>query len=265
MSRVADGSRHDRAEGHGTLIGYLPVGFPDLQTEHRCRRRPGGERRGHRRARPAVLGSGDGWHGHPAGDPGVAGRRVQAASRFRGGRGDLGPGRRAAAAHDLLEPGAAVRRRPLRRRPASPPAAPGSSRPTSCPTRRTRGSPPPTAPAWTACSWRRHRRPTSGCAARSRQAAASSTPSRRWASPVPAREMDEAARTLVGRLRDPDVHAHLRRSRHLDAGAGRGRARATPTVRSSARRSCTRCAEGGVDAVGEKAAELATGTARPTG
>ncbi len=96
-----------------------------------------------------------------------------------------------------------------------------SSRRTSCRMRRTPGSPHPTAPGWTGCSWPHRRRPTSGL--RSTIAA-----SRGFVYAVSTMgitgartELDEAARTLVGRLRDLGRARDLRRSRHLDRGAGR--------------------------------------------
>ena len=70
----------------------------------------------------------------------------------QGRRGDPRPGRRAGAADDLLEPGAAVRRRPVRRRPARRRGSrahharphPGRGAPT--------GSRPPNEPDSTGCS-----------------------------------------------------------------------------------------------------------------
>ena len=115
--------RRDRGrpgEGRGALIGYLPVGFPDLDDEHRRRRGARRERRRRPRARPAVLRPGHGRPGHPGGDPGGARRRVPArATTFTAVRAITEPRRCPGARHDLLEPGAAVRRRPLRGRPAA--------------------------------------------------------------------------------------------------------------------------------------------------
>src|SRR4051794_13952266 len=65
--------------------------------------------------------------------------------------------------------------------PSPPPAVPGSSRPTSCRTRARTGSPPRRRTTWIGSSWSRRRRPRSGSAAPFRPAGAGSTRRPRWA------------------------------------------------------------------------------------
>ena len=97
-------SRRDEADGSGALVGYLPVGFPDLDDQHRRGRRAGRERRRRPRARPAVLRPGHGRPGHPEGDPGRRSQTASASATFHGRRGGPQPRRRARARDDLLEP-----------------------------------------------------------------------------------------------------------------------------------------------------------------
>ena len=104
-----------RAENRAALIGYLPVGYPDVDASIAAMLAMVAGRRGHRRGRRALQRPGHGRPGHPAcGRPGGAGRHVhdrRAACRPGGGRGRAGRG------DDLLEPGRAVRGRTVRRRP----------------------------------------------------------------------------------------------------------------------------------------------------
>ena len=126
--------------------------------------------------------------------------------------------------HDLLEPGAALRRRRVRPRPGRgrrargdhPGPHPGRGR------RVARGLGRRTA--WTGSSWSRRRRPRNGSPRRPPRAAASSTRRRRWASPAPAAPWTRARR-------------HARRPRagaHTDAADRRraGRASASRPPRS---------------------------------
>ncbi len=144
--RSAQAIERSREDGRGTLIGYLPVGFPTSRNEHRRGRRPRRERRRRARARPAVQRSGHGRARDPEGDRGGAARRLPRARRLHGRRG--GAPRVDAPvlvmtywnpvlqhgvdrfADDLLNAGER-----------------GSSPPTSPPTRPPTGSPRATAPA----------------------------------------------------------------------------------------------------------------------
>ena len=117
-SRVAAAIDAAHAEGRGAFVGYLPLGFPDLQTSIDA----------------AVALAENGADilelGPPYSDPVMDGtviqeatagrprRRLPAARHLHRRARDHAPRRRAGARHDVLEPRAAVRRRPLRRRPA---------------------------------------------------------------------------------------------------------------------------------------------------
>ncbi len=105
-----------RAEGRAALIGYLPVGYPDVETSIAA-------------MRALVAGGGDIVEvGVPYSDPGMDGPTIQQARRARGaGRGCARrraarrPGRRrrrrGGGRHVVLEPDRPVRRRAVRRRP----------------------------------------------------------------------------------------------------------------------------------------------------
>ena len=121
---VAAPSTKARAEGRAALVGYLPAGFPDVDG-----------------AIEALRGMVDAGCdvievGLPYSDPVMDGPTIQAAAQqaLEGGVRTRDVLRTveavAATGHadrgdDLLEPGRALRRRPLRRRPRVAPAEPG--------------------------------------------------------------------------------------------------------------------------------------------
>ena len=115
-SAVSDALAKARADGRAALIGYLPVGYPDVEVSIEAMR-------GHGRAGGADVVE----IGLPYSDPVMDGPTIQAAVEPavragvgvrrrapRGGRGRRG--RRRRGGHDLLEPDRALRRRPVRRR-----------------------------------------------------------------------------------------------------------------------------------------------------
>ena len=112
------GHRRRQAQGRGAFVGYLPLGFPDLQTSIDAAvalAESGADvlELGPPYSDPVMDGT-----GHPGSHPGGARRRLPDARHFDGGARDHRPRRRAGARDDVLEPGDAVRRRPLRRGPA---------------------------------------------------------------------------------------------------------------------------------------------------
>ena len=105
-----------RAEGRAALVGYLPAGYPTVDGSVEMLSRDGRGRLRPPRGRRALLRPRDGRPHHPGRRRHRAARRGAAARRVprgrAGGRGGR-PGRR----HDLLQPGAALRRRRVRARP----------------------------------------------------------------------------------------------------------------------------------------------------
>ena len=105
-----------RAEGRAALVGYLPAGFPSYDGCVAAMTAMVVGRSRHRRDRPALLRprarrpDDPGGRGHRAAQQDAHDRR---AAHRRSGRRDG----RCGAGHDLLEPGAALRRRAVRRRP----------------------------------------------------------------------------------------------------------------------------------------------------
>ena len=215
-----------------------PVGFPDLDDEHRRRRRPRRERRRRARARPAVLRPRHGRPGHPGGHAAALANGFRLARRLRGRRGasrdrvdapvlvmtywnpvlqygvdrfadDLAAaGGAGLITPDLIPDEARRLDRRVRAHRTRPGVPRGAVLDRRAPAAGGRGEP--------RLRLRRlhhghHRRPRR----RRRGRAHASSPAAR------------------GRRR----RATLRRARHLDRRAGRRGARATPTARSSARRS----------------------------
>ncbi len=252
--------RHRRAEERGQRCAHrLPARrLSRSRHQHRSGGRPRRERRRRDRAGPAVLRSGHGRRRHPEGDPGRSGGRIPPAPRFRRGRRDHRARRHSGAGHDLLEPGRAVRRRPVRRRTrrrgrgGAHHARPDSRRGGRVARR------PPTAPASTGSSSPLPHRPTSACARPSRRAAASSTRSRPWASRALEPMSTAAARGLVSRLRAAGATSAC-------VGLGISTAEQVREVLEYADGAIVgsmlvkALADGGVDAVAKAAALLASG------
>ena len=198
--RVADVFARCAAAGPGALVGYLPAGYPTVDgsvelftAAHRGRVRPG-------RGRHAVLRPGDGRPDDPGRRGHRAARRVPGAGPVRRRRA-VSAGRRRGRRHDLLQPGAALRRRRVRPRPGRrrrarrdhPGPHPGRGRRVARRLRR--------RTAWTGSSWSRRRRPRSGSPRPRPPAAGSSTRPRRWASPAPAARSAPPPPTIVARCR----------------------------------------------------------------
>ena len=161
---VASAIAARNTDAAGAFVAYLPVGFPDLADEHRRRRRGRRERRRHARTRPALLRSGDGRPGHPGGHRRGAGQRIPGAARLRGGRGDPRQGRRSGSADDLLEPGAAVRRRPSSPTELAAAGGAGLITPDLIPDEGAAWIAASSAPDSTGSSWPPRRPPTPDCA-----------------------------------------------------------------------------------------------------
>ena len=200
---------------------------------------------------------------HPGGHAGRARGRLPPARHLHRRARDHAPRRRAGARHDVLEPRDAVRRRPLRRRPARRRAAPGSSPPTS---------PPMPRADWIAASERTGldrvflAAPTSTDERLDLIVAsvdrASSTPSRRWASPGSGPSWMPPPARLVGRMRC----ARQRRRLRACVGIGISNADQVAGVLEYADGAIVGTAlvralrDGGLDGLAETARALSAGT-----
>ena len=243
--RVGDVRRDARAEGRAALVGYLPVGFPDVDDV--------GRRRAARWSRAVWTSSRSACpYSDPLMDGPVIQHAVEAALRARHPhpgrarrRRAVARRRRPGAGHDLLEPGRPVRRRAVRRRPRRRRRR-RADHPRPDPRRgRTSGSPPATqhdldrvflvAPSSTDERLRRDRRGP---------AAASSTRPRRWASPGSGRSVGGGAQALVARTRAPAPTCRSASGSASRPARRPPRSPASPTASSWARRSSGRCADG---------------------
>ena len=238
-----------RRENRAALIGYLPTGYPDVATSID--------------AMVGLVESGCDIVevGIAYSDPGMDGptiarateaalaRRCAGARRADRGRGDQ-QGGRPRGGDDVLEPGAALRRRRLlagsggRGRPRADHPRPDPRRGGRLDRGLRRGT------GWTGSSWWRRRRPRSDWPPPSTPRADSSTPPRPWGLPVPGtrcptrrpnwlRGCEAVSDIPVGvglGVRSREQAAEIgvlrrRRDRRIGAGVGLGWRRAPPCAR----------------------------------